>query len=319
MTTKLRNYKGLSLLFRGRDIVMSTLGLFELKKKFKQRVFFIKAKVRDNKKRKKIEKAILNLPEHILSLNNSGVNITVSMTSYGKRVENFAPYALYTVFMQKTRPNRVVLNIDETKWNDDNIPKLLKHLEKCGLEINFIHDVGPHTKLLPTLSKYPDDVIITFDDDVYYDDVAIDELIKGYIDSDGKSIICREGKLFQTQQGQWKKYSEFPDLSQGMSGRCLPFGVAGVLYPPHIFSDEIFNESVFRKLCPLADDVWFAVMELRENISTIYVYPNSWNFRNVIDNNEEYNPAASGALYMQNDLMSKNDEQMSALLEFYNL
>lgn len=318
MVTKLREVKILRPLFALRDFIWEKTGMFDLKKRIKRKLYFRRAAKEDDKRRKAIADKIMQLPNDLLSP-KEGINIVASMTSYGKRVEHFAPYALYTVFMQKTRPNRIVLNIDESKWNEDNIPNLLKCLVNCGLEINFVHDVGPHTKLLPTLSKYPDDIIITFDDDVYYDDLAIDELYNRYIESDSKSILCREGKLFQHAQGKWKKYSEFPDLKPGMSGRCLPYGVAGVLYPPNIFSDEIFNESVFRKLCPLADDVWFAVMELRDNISTIYVYPNSWDFRNVIDNNEEYNPLSSGALYMQNDLLSKNDEQMSALLEYYNL
>lgn len=322
MATNLRNSKWLHPVFRFRDRVMTKLHLFEAKKNFKQWAYFKRAKVEDALRRRQIAKQIYELPLDMLTLAEKGPNIIVSITSYGKRVKSSAAYALYSILTQKQLPNRVVLNLDQEKWNNDNLPKLLKYLQKVGVEINFCEDVGPHTKLLPTLSNYPHDIIITVDDDVYYDDTLVCELYNGYIQSDKRSVICREGKYICKHNRTFLPYSLNPHCNEKCNDEIvsiIPFGVGGVLYPPHIFSKEIFNKEVFRKLCRFADDVWFGVMELREKINIVYLANNSFSGDSDVDRNDEYNPKESNSLFRTNDLCGKNDEQYSALLQYYKL
>ena len=41
--------------------------------------------------------------------------------------------------------------------------------KKFGLQIEYYEEnIKSYTKLLPSLQKYPDDIIITVDDDAYY-------------------------------------------------------------------------------------------------------------------------------------------------------
>lgn len=320
MAKKLRNMIIFRPLFSIYDWVMKTLGLFQLKANWKRKSFFKQAALEDDEKRRKVAEAISALPDNMLTYHEGEENVIISMTSYGKRVASTAPYALYTAFVQEKLPNRIVLNLDETKWNDDNIPELLKVLKKKGLTINYCHDVGPHTKLLPTLKAYPNDVIVTFDDDVYYESVALSELLNAYVQSDRRTVLCREGKIYPNDSSLCRLYSQLPSVKQWSGNeRVLPFGVAGVLYPPHLFSDEIFNEVVFRKLCPCADDIWFSIMEWRDGVKTAYIENNSWTGSQDVDRNEEYNPEVSGALYQSNDLQGRNDKQYSALIEYYKL
>ena len=132
-------------------------------------------------------------------------NVTVSLTSHGKRVADFAPFAIYSIFQQKVLPNRIVLNINQEKWNDDNLPELIKRLQIAGLEVNLCEDVGPHTKLLPTLQKYPDDVIITVDDDVYYDNSMIAELLSDYKETSEPCVICKSALVVSAENGKYCK------------------------------------------------------------------------------------------------------------------
>lgn len=315
---RLRQEAFLKPLFSVRDSIMRRTGLFKVKSSIKRRCSFIKWRIEDNRRRKRIVKHILQLPPSILHKDSAfSPMVTVSLTSYGKRVENSSPYAIYSILNQTVLPDRIVLNIDKKKWNKNNIPILLKKLEKLGVIIQFVEDIGPHTKFLPTLSRYPDDVIITVDDDVYYEQNTIEELLNAYWDSDRRTVICRAGKCLIKEGNCFKPYSEQPDLSESSdSPYKLPFGFAGVLYPPHIFTNEVFNIDLIKRLCPKADDLWFGVMELREGIQVSYLKNSSWKEFSV-DRNEEYNPAVSGALYRQNDLDGQNDVQWKALMDYY--
>lgn len=306
--------------FAIRDFVWSKFGLFELKKSIKRKLYFKRAEKEDAARRKEIAKKIMQLPKNILKLGNS-LNLIVSMTSYGYRIEKTCPYALYTILQQTYRPNRIILNIDGKTWNDDNIPELLKKLQKVGVEINYTDDIGPHTKLIPTLKKYPNDIIITADDDVYYDVHMIEELYKYYLESsDKQSVICREGKFIVKKDGKFLNYSDLPHIRESKEFDLkMPFGVAGVLYPPHIFGEEIYNLSVMKQLAPKADDIWFSAMELYYGIKVLYVLNNSWTGNADVDRNEEYNEAQSGALYQMNDLRGQNDRQWNAVLNYYKL
>ena len=315
---RLRQKAFLKPLFSVRDSIMRRTGLFKVKSSIKRRYSYVKWRIEDNRRRKRIEKHILQLPPSLLHKESApSPMVTVSLTSYGKRVENSSPYAIYSILNQTVLPDRIVLNIDKKKWNKNNIPILLKKLEKLGVIIQFVDDIGPHTKLLPTLSHYPDDVIITVDDDVYYERNTIEELLSAYMHSDKRTVICREGKCMIKEGDRFITYSKQPNLSVfSGSPYKLPFGVAGVLYPPHIFSNEIFNIELIKRFCPKADDIWFGVMELREDIRVEYIENNSWAGTSV-DRNEEYNPAVSEALYRQNDLDGQNDVQWKALMDYY--
>lgn len=317
---RLRKVALLKPLISARDSVMNKLGLFKIKSSIKRQCSFIMWRIEDNRRRKDILKRISQLPDSFLQKKSSfSPMLTVSLTSYGKRVKDSSPYALYSILNQTVLPDRIVLNLDKNKWDNSSIPAPLKKLERIGVTIQFVDDIGPHTKLLPTLSSYPDDIIITVDDDVYYERNTIEELINAYMDSDRRSVICREGKCLVKEGNRYKTYSKQPPLSEfSDSPNKLPFGVAGVLYPPHVFSDEVFNIELIQRLCPKADDIWFGVMELREKINVKYIENNSWTGTSV-DRNEEYNPAVSGALYLQNDIDGQNDIQWEALMDFYKL
>ena len=314
---RMRKVRFLQPLFLIRDSFLRKVGFFKLKSRLKERIRFAKWRVEDNRRRKDIDKIIRGLAPNYLKLNASASK-EINLTSYGKRVKSFAPYAIYSILQQDLLPDRIVLNLDKTKWNDDNIPILLKKLQESGVTIQYVEDIGPHTKLIPSLLSFPDDVIITADDDVYYDPTMISELYSAYCLSDRRSVICRTGKCLLKENGRFKVYSMQPDLDDNnRSEYKLPFGVGGVLYPPHIFSEEVFNIGNLRSLCPTADDIWFGIMEIRDHIRVEYIENNSWTGNSDIDRNEEYNASVSGALYFKNDNEGRNDIQWKAMMSHY--
>lgn len=247
-------------------------------------------------------------------------NVTVSLTSHSKRVSDFAPFAIYSIFHQTVLPNRIVLNINQEKWNDDNLPELIQKLQIAGLEVNFCEDVGPHTKLLPAMLKYPEEVIITIDDDIYYDKELVEELLSTREASEKTNVVvCRTAKEITFEDGKMLPYSQWPQATPDSKTYLSPFGWSGMLYSPHCFSEEVFNKDVYQKLCPKADDIWFTIMELIGNVPIVMVRDTHWTGKGEVDHTNEYVAQNSDALHFQNAENGGNDVQLAKLIGYFDL
>ncbi len=313
---KLRNLKILKPIFVVRDYIMDKLGLFAIKQRFKQRLRFKRLKREDERKRQEVARAIMAYPKGWLK-ENGQADVIISLTTHGKRVEDAVPYAIYSILLQTKVPKRIILNLNRDKWTDETLPILLKKLQEIGVEVRYVEDIGPYTKFLPTLRDYPNDVIITIDDDIYYDNTMVEELGNAYMHSDRKSIICRNGMRLHKKNGKFIAYCNQSHISTCDDVPGVPFGVSGVLYPPHIFDEEIFNRDVYKNLCPFTDDIWFGIMALRGHIDVRYIHDNSWSKARVVDNNDEFNQESSTAMHFAND--EKANEIFRNLINYYHL
>jgi hypothetical protein len=109
----------------------------------------------------------------------------VTLTSYGKRVKSTAPYTICSLLNQTVLPDRIIL------WlaGGTLIPPILKDLTKKGIEIKFCEDLKSYKKLIPALKQFPNDVLITVDDDVYYPENWFEQLKTAY-DNDKTRIYA---------------------------------------------------------------------------------------------------------------------------------
>ena len=316
----IRNIPIMTPLVKCRDWFMNKTGLFGLKRKIKQRLFFSRLLKEDAKKKKKISSLLRNMPNDFISNVISDKDVIVSLTSYGKRVEDSLPYALYSLLKQTIIPKKIIVYIDEKIWSDDNIPQLLKELKRIGVTICYCEDLRSHTKLLHALRQFPNNPIITVDDDLYYNKQSIEWLINAYQSSDKKTIFGTWGCKPQKVSGKYTPYSQWKVCKFDVDEDNVSlYGVGSCCYPPHIFDDEIFNKDVFLKLCPTADDIWFWIQEERLGIKRKYVGPYDNGFHEYVNRIEEYDMKQQGTLMFQNVTNGKNDIQLKKLLQFYNL
>ncbi|MBQ7454521.1 MAG: glycosyltransferase family 2 protein [Selenomonadaceae bacterium] len=95
--------------------------------------------------------------------------VIVSLTSYKPRI-NDVKYAIYSLLNQTFPPDKLILWLDEDSFpqREKNLPHDLLELKKFGLTINWCENLRPHTKYFYTLKNYPDDIIVTADDDIFY-------------------------------------------------------------------------------------------------------------------------------------------------------
>ena len=99
--------------------------------------------------------------------------IIVSLTTYYKRIANI-PEVLDTIFAQTMPPDFVVLNLAI----DEVIPhEVQKYIDAHPIEVNRVPDTKVYKKLIPTLKKYPNDCVISIDDDFLYPSGMIEDFI----------------------------------------------------------------------------------------------------------------------------------------------
>lgn len=247
--------------------------------------------------------------------------IDVSLTSYGWRVEKIVPYTILSILKQSVRPEKICLWLDKNKWNDSNLPLKIKNLRKFGLEVNYCDDIGPYTKLIPFLHKYPEKTVVTVDDDIYYSKSMIKELY--LLHRKHPNSIITENFCYPEFMGgslqpykKWKEYHVVKKDQVFNSLLIFPQGFGGVLYPSRILGNEVKNETLFKRLSPYADDVWFYMVGLKRGVKKVYV-KNSKTEYYLIDLFRQIR--TRDRLHDINVGEDKNDLQIKAICRNFNI
>ena len=173
----------------------------------------------------------------------------------------------------------------------------------------WCNDIRSYKKLIPTLKLFPDAVIVTSDDDQYYDRDWLALLYKGY-QEDPRCIQChRITKIIKSQNGEWAFIAGGRDIYDFPSTLNKLVGCGGVLYPPNSLYRDCTRDDLFMKLAPTNDDVWFWFMAIL----------NGYRIR-VVNNRIMWNKTVRGT---GNSALSNvnNDnvvlEQMRNILKYY--
>lgn len=262
------------------------------------------------------------------NLSQADAPIVVSLTTYGKRIYD-VHLTIESIFQQTVHPNKLILWLDKAEFNEDNIPNILKKQRERGLTIAFCSNLKSYKKLIPTLKKHPDSVIITIDDDTIYPFDLLERLLKAYVVDKHSVYFTRGCKIKMDKRGnvlpyrQWDRLGndesqdEWPIAKELREGTplALPTGVGGVLYPPNCFHEDVMREDLFMSLCPNADDLWFKAMTYKNNVLSKLIYMEKSFSRMflTIPNSQEISLAISN---LKN---SNNDPQLMKILEHYTM
>ena len=94
--------------------------------------------------------------------------LIVSLTSFPARIE-LVWMTIASLMNQTMKPKKIILWLSEEQFQtEESIPQTLLALRKRGLEIRFCEDIKPHKKYFHTMQEYPDDIVVTVDDDIFY-------------------------------------------------------------------------------------------------------------------------------------------------------
>lgn len=261
---------------------------------------------------------ILRVPSLAQTNRKVGNRIIVSMTSYGRRISSSVVYySIVSVLRQSVQPDKVTLWIDKTRWTEELLPRKLKSLIPKGVEYKFCKDLRSYTKLIPALQEYPNDIIITFDDDIIYPRNTIQQLYDEY-QKHPDSICCLNPLEVRVIDGIPGKYETWTFCANNVENnvKIFPCGVEGVLYPPHSLSEEVKDENLFKALCPLADDIWFWFSGCRNNTKRIGIRKTKTAYS--FDALYQYFHKGS-ALTHTNRFEHANDKQFKNVFEHYGV
>lgn len=264
----------------------------------------------------RITKLYINRHDNKYGLNTSekrDLKIIASVTSYPARFDTLH-LCIRSILLQKKKADRIILWLDDCV-NCEEMPDQLLEMQKYGLEIRFVGDnIKPHTKYFYTVQEFSNDIVITFDDDLYYSPYTISSLYKSH--KKYPTCICarRVHNITYKADGNPKQYMEWEFNAvrkKEPSHNLLATGMGGVLYPPHVLPEKTFDVQSIKNECLMADDVWLKAMELLNGIKVVWtpcliIVPPS------IKENEI-------GLVGVNVYKNMNDEYLNYLNEKYNI
>lgn len=236
--------------------------------------------------------------------------LVVSLTTYGKRLEQ-VHLTIESLLLQTLPPNRIVLWLDES-MQGRRLPAALIRQQERGLEIRYTEDLRSYKKLIPALAAFPEANIITADDDLIYDPCMVDRLVRAH--------EMHPGCVTTTAALELESDSDFSRrhltvLADREAMNLLPLGGTGTLYPPGALHPEVMNMEAVRRLCPLADDIWFRAMGLMNSTPVVKVVtdrPDGWD---IIMNDR----VQDTALWHDNVSDRRNETQYAAVMKAYGL
>ncbi len=199
--------------------------------------------------------------------------IIVSLTSHPKRI-NFVYITLNTLLNQTLKPDRIVLYLAENEFinRENDLPKSLLSLKPLGVEIKWCPNLYSYKKLVPALKDFPGDIIVTADDDLYYDEDWLLNLYKTHLKYPDCVCAHRIVKMKINEQNKIESYPRDTHLekkSDSPSFLYQPMGGAGCLYPPNCLYKDIFDSDKFLSLIKTHDDIYFWVMAVLKGTKTV--------------------------------------------------
>ena len=216
------------------------------------------------------------------------------------------------------KPDKIILWLAESQFPDKKLPKIFDEVKACGVEVRFCpEDIGPHKKYFYVMQEYPEDLIITFDDDIVYYDFVIEKLYASYVEYPDCVSAMRVDKINFLPDGTIGGYYDSFDvcfkLPKGIkSFRNIATNGAGSLFPPHVIREEVFNIENIKKCCPIADDTWLKFMEVFSGTQVVSAWDEMCIPGWTIFGSQKF------ALWDDNGKGGENDKQIHAMLEAYS-
>ena len=293
--------------------------LFHVLKKIKGTFVYQKGKLKAQIRNPKL---LASIPTLSPLVSQNSPQYIISFTSYKGRLTGTAPYAIISILNQSIKPDKIVLWVGHQ--DKENIPEIIHDLTQKGLEIRFCDDVKAYTKLVYSLATFPNDYIITADDDIYYPPNWFEQIVDEHKKNPTK-IICHRVHAIRVDENHnllpYNKWDSFLNSREAAHRphSIFPEGVGGILYPPNALHKDVTNKELFMRLSPHNDDIWYWAMALINteyfgNESPYIVIANGYAGVQGID--PDYETGEYG-LWQYNILQNQNDEQFKVVVAHY--
>lgn len=231
--------------------------------------------------------------------------LIVSLTSYPARIKSVWLVVKTLLNQKEVNDFAIILWLSRKQFPDgvESLPNNLKRLCPNGLIIRFVDDdLKSHKKYFYAFKEFPNNVVITVDDDVLYPSNLVYSLFtahKRFTDC----VICNRGAVIRKDF----PYNEWGQVENYMTPQdnILPTGIGGVLYPPKSYNEAIFSVDAIKQTCINGDDLWLSLM-CRLNGTKVVHTGIKFGFVTVLSTQDT-------ALCIKNLNENKNDSQILSL------
>lgn len=198
----------------------------------------------------------------------------VSLTSMAVRMPVLR-YTLLSLLEQTVSADLIVLNLSREPYLQDEgirlLPDWLRDLQDRELvAVRWTENTGPYRKLLPTLLECgDDDILVTCDDDVIYEERWLESLLDHALQYPG-AIVCGQARVpVRNVAGRLQSYVQWPRVTKdGDYPFLVPIGVAGIVYRKRLVDNDFITWREFLRVAPKQDDLWFRKASERRGTPT---------------------------------------------------
>lgn len=171
--------------------------------------------------------------------------IIVSLTSYPKRFR-YLHLTVKSLLLQTVKPDKIILYLGDDA-RDVPLPEALVRLKKKGLSIEYrTGNLRSHKKYVYAMQEYPDDLVITVDDDMLYEPRLVARLLASYARYPDAVSARRVHRMAKKTDGTIAAYNDWEYECKAFSRPQLDmFSTTGfgTLFPPHCMDARVLDRS----------------------------------------------------------------------------
>ncbi|MBO6055379.1 MAG: hypothetical protein J6P84_00140 [Alphaproteobacteria bacterium] len=201
--------------------------------------------------------------------------IIVSLTSFPARIDSVW-LVIESMLRQTIVPYKIILWLSKDQFESvECLPESLKKRQNDIFEIKLVEgDFRSHKKYLYAFINFPDNPVITVDDDIFYPSTLIESLYKQHLKTPN-DIVCRYARRIKYDLNGFRlPYSQWSDRYDYIGSDVFFGSGGGTLFVPNKLFKDVTNVKLSMKLCPLADDVWLNAMVRLNGLSVVPVTRN---------------------------------------------
>ncbi len=249
-----------------------------------------------------------------LSEKTSSNNYIVSLTTYTFRI-NYVYKSILSLLNQSINNYKIILYLDKDEFSLLDIPDNLNNLIGDKFRIKFCDNLGSLKKIYYALKEYPNNPIITADDDIIYGYDWLEKLTNAY-ENNSTYIYCHRCHRIKLNNYNIIEYRNWKQRHDFVSCSYLNFPTTGggAIFPPHSLHQEIFNIYKYKEICFNRDDIWIWCMAVlnRTKICIVQNCDKDIKIIKEIKNHPQANP-----LWKHNVVGGLNDISIKNIQKYY--
>lgn len=202
--------------------------------------------------------------------------LIVSLTSFPARI-GCVSTVIDSLKKQTLHPDAIILWLAESQFpqKEADLPEALRRQLSAGdFTLRWCEDLKPHKKYYHAFQEFPEDLVVTVDDDVIYPPEFLAKMTEAHRQWPGAIVAGRTHLITLDDQEQIKPYSHWLQrtmgFAEGPSMQLIAIGIGGVLYQPKLFPPDVLDSAAIRETCLMADDLWLKVMEAAAGLPVVH-------------------------------------------------